>query len=85
MPELNFHDAQDECAVTYASPADVRLAARHLRQDGWRVLEQNHDQPIVRPNGLIVWATVVHPATGESPGDLLLAPAEPPERHEPGG
>lgn len=85
MPTLSRSDAQDLCAVPYASPAGARLATRRLRQGGWRVIEQELEPPTVRPDELILFATVTHPDTGDSPGDVLLAPTVPPDaRHEPG-
>lgn len=59
---LRWDDAADLCDTTWSSAAEARAIARHLRSLGWVVKERAG-----RPGTL---ATVWHPDTWQSPGEL---------------
>lgn len=66
-------DVEDLCAVPYRDRAEALMVARRLRTAGWVVIEYEDHLPR-RPDGIRVVASVYHPVTYESPGDVLLAP-----------
>lgn len=71
-PTIGAVDAEDLCYETYPSRSEALGVARRLRAAGWVVVE--HDgRPSYRPDGLSIAATVYHPHTYDSPGDLLAA------------
>lgn len=74
QPSIRFADAEQLCDEIYPDPATALAVVRRLRAAGWVVVEHRPPVP-VRPDGLRLLATVYHPHSYESPGDLLVAPA----------
>lgn len=58
---LRWSDAADACDTTWSSIEEARAIARHLRNLGW-VVRERVDRPGV--------ATVWHPDTWQSPGEI---------------
>lgn len=59
---LRWSDAADACDTTWSTAAEARAIARHLRNLGW-VVQERTDRPGVA-------ATVWHPDTWQSPGEI---------------
>lgn len=72
-PAIRPVDAEDLCTVRYHDRDEALTVARRLRTAGWVVIEYEDHLPR-RPDGIRVVASVYHPVTYESPGDVLLAP-----------
>jgi hypothetical protein len=70
-PTIDPVDAEDLCDSPYPSRREALGVARRLRAAGWVVVE-HHGRPSHRPDGLSMAASVYHPSTYESPGDLLV-------------
>lgn len=81
-PTMSRTDAAELCAEPYPTWAEAMESARVLRAAGWRVIEYPEHLPR-RPDGLVTVASVYHPETGDSPGDVLAAEVSPPP-HDPG-
>jgi hypothetical protein len=69
-PEIGPLDAAELCAEPYPTRREALEVARRLRSAGWVVVE-HAEHPPRRPDGLSMIASVFHPVTYESPGDLL--------------
>jgi hypothetical protein len=69
-PRIGPLDAAELCAERYPSRREALAVARWLRAAGWLVVE-HADHPPLRPDGLVMVASVYHPVSFESPGDLL--------------
>lgn len=69
-PRIRPADAAELCAEPYPTRREAIAVARQLRSAGWVVIEHS-DHPPRRPDGLVMVASVYHPTTYESPGDLL--------------
>jgi hypothetical protein len=70
-PSIDTIDAEDLCDAPYPSRREALGVARRLRAAGWVVIEHG-GRPSYRPDGLSIAASVYHPDTYESPGDLLV-------------
>jgi hypothetical protein len=70
-PSIDAVDAEDLCDSPYSSRSEALGVARRLRAAGWVVVE-HHGRTSYRPDGLSIAATIYHPSTYESPGDLLI-------------
>lgn len=68
-PTVNRADAQDICAEPWPSEAAAREQAAILDAAGWRVEHRFPAVPFGATGRLIV-ASVHHPVTFESPGDV---------------
>jgi hypothetical protein len=75
-PTIDTVDAEDLCDIAYPSRREALGVARRLRAAGWVVVE-HHGRPSHRPDGLSLAASVYHPSTYESPGDLLVPAPHP--------
>lgn len=71
-PRIRPADAEQLCAEPYPSRAEAVAVARQLRASGWVVVEHSPAQPPQRPDGTCMVASVYHPRTYESPGDVLM-------------
>lgn len=72
-PAIRLADAEQLCAEVYQDSGEALAVAQRLRAAGWVVVE--HGPPVpTRPDGLCLLATVYHPCSYESPGDLLAGP-----------
>ncbi|HEY8472433.1 MAG TPA: hypothetical protein VIL37_07320 [Natronosporangium sp.] len=71
-PAIRLPDAVDLCAQPYATWQEALTVARRLRAAGWVVVEHTGIPPR-RPDGSRLVASVYHPITYESPGDVLVA------------
>lgn len=69
-PRIGPLDAAELCADTYPVRSDALEIARRLRAAGWVVVE-HAEHPPLRADGLVMVASVYHPTTYESPGDLF--------------
>lgn len=72
-PVIRPVDVEELCAVPYPSRQEALAVARQLRTAGWVVIEYE-DHPPRRPDGVRIAASIYHPVTYESPGDVLFAP-----------
>jgi hypothetical protein len=71
-PTIRPIDAIDLCAEPYPTRHEALAVARQLRAAGWVVVEHTGDQT-TRPDGALVVASVYHPASYDSPGDVVAA------------
>jgi hypothetical protein len=62
-------DAEDVCAMAYPSRREALAVAHQLRTAGWLVIEHPERGPR-HPGGVRMIASVYHPMSYESPGDL---------------
>jgi hypothetical protein len=62
-PLIGTTDAEDLCNEPYPSRREALGVARRLRAAGWVVVEHS--------NGLAMVASVYHPDTYDSPGDVI--------------
>jgi hypothetical protein len=62
-PSIDPTDAEELCNAEYASRREALRVARRLRAAGWVVVEH--------PDGLPMVASVYHPNTYDSPGDVI--------------
>lgn len=69
-PGIGELDAAELCAEIYPTWSGALQIARRLRAAGWVVVE-HAEHPSRRPDGLVMVASVYHPRTYESPGDLF--------------
>jgi hypothetical protein len=69
-PGIGTRDAADLCAEPYPTRREALVIGRRLRAAGWVVVE-HAEHPARRPDGLAMIASVYHPVSFESPGDLL--------------
>lgn len=69
-PRIGALDAAELCADTYPTRRDALEIAQRLRAAGWVVVE-HAEHPPLRADGLVMVASVYHPGTYESPGDLF--------------
>lgn len=69
-PRIGVRDAAELCAEVYPTWNDALQIARRLRAAGWVVVEHARHRS-VRADGLVMVASVYHPVTYESPGDLF--------------
>lgn len=70
-PTIRPIDAEELCADPYPSLGEALAVARRLRAAGWVVIEHDRRSPPPR-SGTRMVASVYHPATYESPGDLRV-------------
>jgi hypothetical protein len=75
-PRITAADAAETCSRPWPNRQTAWEEAKILRREGWDVLESTRTEP--RTDGLIIIATVYHPRTHTSPGDLLCHPEGPP-------
>lgn len=75
QPSIRPADAEDLCAERYPTREEAMAVARRLRAAGWVVVELDGDRP--RPDGTRPVASVYHPVSFESPGDLTFAGSRP--------
>lgn len=75
-PDIGPLDAAELCAEAYPDRREALAVARRLRAAGWVVVE-HPEHPARRPDGLAMVASVYHPSTYDSPGDLLAPGPEP--------
>lgn len=73
-PSIGVMDAEELCAEPYPSVAEALRVARRLRAAGWVVIEHDREAPLPS-SGIRMVASVYHPHTYESPGDLRVAGA----------
>jgi len=69
-PGIGPPDAAELCAEAYPTRQQALVVARRLRAAGWLVVE-HAEHPSRRPDGLSMVASVFHPVSYESPGDLF--------------
>ena len=81
-PAIRPHEAEEMCAEPYPCRSAAVAAANRLRDAGWLVVE-HPEHPRRRPDGAQMVASVYHPVSFESPGDLLVICA--PDRDRPTG
>lgn len=74
-PEIGSDDAEDLCSQPYRTRQEALAVAQCLRAAGWLVVEHVADLP-PRPDGLTMLASVYHPISFDSPGDLLVSGAD---------
>lgn len=74
-PAIQPIDAVDLCAESYPTRREALAVARRLRAAGWVVVE--HTGHSRRPDGTRVVASVYHPLTYDSPGDVVTAEPDP--------
>lgn len=72
-PTIRSADVEELCAVPYRCRDEALAVARRLRLAGWVVIE-HEDRPSRRPDKIRMVASVYHPVTYESPGDVLCVP-----------
>lgn len=70
-PTIGPADAEELLADPYPTVREAAQVARRLRAAGWVVVEHVPRSP-PRAGGVRVLASVYHPITYESPGDLRL-------------
>lgn len=75
-PDIRLVDAVDLCAQPYPTRREALAIARQLRAAGWVVIEHT-GQSFARPDGTRVVASVYHPITYESPGDVATVERDP--------
>jgi hypothetical protein len=75
-PGIRRTDAEELCATPYPSRREALDVARRLRAAGWVVVEHPAQMPR-RPGGVRMIASVYHPVSYESPGDLLVSTPDP--------
>lgn len=74
-PYIRLIDAVELCAQPYLTRREALTVARRLRAAGWVVVEHTGDS--WRPDGTRMVASVYHPITYESPGDIVTAEPDP--------
>jgi hypothetical protein len=74
-PAIRPTDATDLCAEPYPTRREALAVARRLRAAGWVVVE--HTGHSRRPDGTSIVASVYHPRSYESPGDVVTAEPDP--------
>jgi hypothetical protein len=74
-PAIRPTDATDLCAELYPTRREALAVARRLRAAGWVVVE--HTGHSRRPDGSRIVASVYHPHSYESPGDVVTAEPDP--------
>lgn len=75
-PSIRPVDAAELCAARYRSRSEALAVARRLRAAGWLVIE-HPERPRRRPGTVSMVASVYHPVSYESPGDLLVSTPDP--------
>lgn len=75
-PSIRPVDAAELCATPYPTRQEALVVARQLRAAGWIVVEQP-ERPGRRPTAVHMVASVYHPVSYESPGDLLASTPDP--------
>ncbi|QSB16270.1 hypothetical protein JQS43_08255 [Natronosporangium hydrolyticum] len=76
-PEIHPVDAEDLLAEPYRTVTEALAVGRRLRAAGWVVIEHVRCAPA--PAGLRMVASVYHPISYESPGDLWVRGGVAPE------
>jgi hypothetical protein len=71
-PDIRLIDAVDLCAPPYPTRREALAVARQLRAAGWVVVEHTGHSSR-RPDGTRLVASVYHPITYVSPGDVVTA------------
>lgn len=77
-PSLGFADAEDLCEQVYGSRAEAMAVVRRLQAAGWLVPVLGGAAPpggVPRPGELYVLASVYHPTSYESPGEVVYTGA----------
>jgi hypothetical protein len=69
-PDIRLIDAVELCAQAYPTRREALTVARRLRAAGWVVVEHTGSSAR-RPDGARMVASVYHPITYESPGDVV--------------
>jgi hypothetical protein len=69
-PVIRLMDAVELCAQPYPTRREALATARRLRAAGWVVIEHTGGS-YRRPDGSRMVASVYHPITYESPGDVV--------------
>jgi hypothetical protein len=75
-PSIRPVDAVELCATPYPTRREALAVARQLRAAGWIVVEQP-ERSGRRPATVHMVASVYHPVSYESPGDLLVSTPDP--------
>jgi hypothetical protein len=85
-PTIPWAAVQDICAGTHRDRSEALHIGNVLRAGGWKVVEAGPvptDAPGHQPPHTVAVATVYHPATSRSPGELLIGQDVVPP-HDPG-
>jgi hypothetical protein len=75
-PVIRHRDVAELCAEVYQSRHEALAVGLRLRTAGWVVIE-HAPHPPPRPDGVAMVASIYHPVSYESPGDLLVTLAAP--------